>query len=246
MAKTSAGPSSTTEAAFPASRALSAKERTSILTKFANLLLEYSTHLAELTRITLGALISTFGSIETALAATTWLYNADGFLKIVRHEPLGVVAGIVPWNGPMGTAALKGAPALATGNCFILKPSEKTLFAALAMGPLIKEAAFPPGVFQVLSGEPSCRDDADLDNAVKWCADAITANTGQVCFAASRVYVQEGLADRFNAAYKTAMTEKASTAGDPEDLKTLLGPVVDNARFERVMGFIKRDQQQNA
>jgi aldehyde dehydrogenase (NAD+) len=67
-------------------------------------------------------------------------------LKIVRNEPLGVVAGIVPWNGPLSTAALKAAPALATGNVFILKPSEKTPFAALALGPLIKEAEFPPGV----------------------------------------------------------------------------------------------------
>jgi aldehyde dehydrogenase (NAD+) len=66
---------------------------------------------------------------------------------------LGVTAGIVPWNGPLGTAALKAAPALATGNCFILKPSEKTPLAALALGPLITEAGFPPGVFQVLSGD---------------------------------------------------------------------------------------------
>jgi aldehyde dehydrogenase (NAD+) len=291
------------EAAFPAWRAIPALTRQSIITKFADLLLEHAPALAELTRLTLGAPTSTFGAFETALAAQTWRYNAgwvdklagesfpqeDGFLKIVRHEPLGVVAGIVPWNGPMGTAALKGAPALATGNCFILKPSEKTPFAALALGPLITAAGFPPGVFQVLSGDGSTGallaqhmrvrkvsftgsiatgkkiaaaaansnlkrvtlelggkspavvfDDADIDNAVKWCADAITNNTGQVCFAASRVYVQEGIAERFIAAYQKAMTAKAATAGDPTDLRTLMGPLVDKAQFERVMGFIER------
>jgi aldehyde dehydrogenase (NAD+) len=61
----------------------------------------------------------------------------DGFLKIVRNEPLGVTAGIVPCN------------------CFILKPSEKTPFSSLALGTLIKEAGFPPGVFQILSGDGS-------------------------------------------------------------------------------------------
>jgi aldehyde dehydrogenase (NAD+) len=71
----------------------------------------------------------------------------------VRNEPLGVTAGIVPWNGPLGTVGLKAAPALATGNCFILKPSEKTPFASLALGPLIIKAGFPPGVFHVLSGD---------------------------------------------------------------------------------------------
>lgn len=116
--------------------------------------------LAELTRITLGAPYGAFGKFDNGLAAECYKYNAgwidkfagqsfpreDGFLKIVRNEPLGVVAGIVPWNGPLSTAALKAAPALATGNVFILKPSEKTPFAALALGPLIKEAGFPPGV----------------------------------------------------------------------------------------------------
>jgi aldehyde dehydrogenase (NAD+) len=76
-------------------------------------------------------------------------------MKIVRNEPLGVCAGIIPWNGPIGNVGLKAGPALATGNCFILKPSEKTPFAALALLPLIKEAGFPPGVFQILSGDGS-------------------------------------------------------------------------------------------
>jgi aldehyde dehydrogenase (NAD+) len=210
----------------------------------------------------------------------------------VRNEPLGVTAGIVPWNGPLGTAALKAAPALATGNCFIMKPSEKTPFASLALGPLIKEAGFPPGVFQILSGDgttgallashmrirkvsftgsiPTGKriqemaaksnlkrvtlelggkspavvfDDCNLDNAVMWTANAIAANSGQVCFAASRVYVQEGIYDKFIAAYKKALQDKAKTVGDPEKDESQLGPLVDEAQFKRVSGFIERGQQ---
>jgi len=294
------------EAAFPAWKRLPSPERQAILSKFADLLVAHGPRLAELTRITLGAPFSAFGKFETALAAQTWRYNAgwvdkfagesfpqdDGFLKIVRNEPLGVTAGIVPWNGPMGTAAMKAAPALATGNCFILKPSEKTPLAALALGPLIVEAGFPPGVFQVLSGDGSTGaiisshmrikkvsftgsittgkkiqeaaarsnlkrvtlelggkspavvfDDCDLQNAITWCANAITANTGQVCFAASRVYVQEGIADKFIEGYKKAMAEKTKTAGDPDNENTLYGPLVDKAQFERVSGFIERGQK---
>jgi aldehyde dehydrogenase (NAD+) len=73
----------------------------------------------------------------------------------VRNEPLGVTTAIMPWLGPLVTLGLKAAPALATGNCFILKPSEKAPFSCLALGPLIVEAGFPPGVFQVFSGDRS-------------------------------------------------------------------------------------------
>lgn len=55
----------------------------------------------------------------------------------------------------MASIGLKAAPALATGNVFILKPSEKTPLAAAALGALAIEAGFPPGVFQVLTGDGS-------------------------------------------------------------------------------------------
>jgi aldehyde dehydrogenase (NAD+) len=87
-------------------------------------------------------------------------------------------------------------------------------------------------------------DDADLDNAVQWCANAITANTGQVCFAASRVYVQEGIYDKFVAAYKAEMGRRAQTAGDPDAKGTIIGPLVDKSQFDRVMGFLERGKTQ--
>jgi aldehyde dehydrogenase (NAD+) len=154
--------------AFPAWRKVEPSERCKMMLKFADLLEQYSEKLGDLTRLTLGS-TRAFGRFESSMAAQGLRYNAgwidkfagetypqdDGFLKIVRNEPLGVTAGIVPWNGPLITVGLKAAPALATGNCFIFKPSEKTPFASLALGPLIKEAGFPPGVFQVLPGDGS-------------------------------------------------------------------------------------------
>lgn len=86
-------------------------------------------------------------------------------------------------------------------------------------------------------------DDCNLDNAVTWTANAITANTGQVCFAASRVYVQEGIYDKFIQKYKEAMLSKAKDVGDPNKPETTIGPLVDEAQFNRVSGFIKRGQE---
>ncbi|KAF2461168.1 aldehyde dehydrogenase [Lineolata rhizophorae] len=291
------------EAAFPAWRKTPPDSRREILLKFASLVEAHDRTLAELTRITLGSPYRTMGSFDTKLCCDSFKYYAGwidklegethpqdaGFLQIVRNEPLGVVAGLVTWNGPLCTTGFKAAPALAAGNCFILKPSEKTPFAALALGPLIKEAGFPPGVFQVVSGDGSTGallashmrirglsftgsipvgkkiqemaaktnlkrvvlelggkspaivfDDCDLENTVAWTVRAITVNTGQVCFAASKVYVQEGIYDKFLAKYKAGIESKVQEMGDPEQESTCIGPLVDKAQSERVKGFIQR------
>lgn len=193
----------------------------------------------------------------------------------------------------MAMTGQKAGPALATGNCFILKPSEKTPLASLALGTLIKEAGFPPGVFQVLSGDGStgallasymrvrkvsftgstmtgCKiqqmaaqsnlkrvtlelggkspaiifDNANIDNAVFWCVNYITANSGQACFAASRVYVQEGIYDKFVAKYQALMEEKTAAMGDPDVPGTLVGPVVDVLQFERIKGFLETGKKE--
>ena len=56
-----------------------------------------------------------------------------------RHEPVGVVGAIVPWNFPLALCSLKLAPALACGNVVVLKPAEQTPLTALYMGSLLKE-----------------------------------------------------------------------------------------------------------
>lgn len=69
-----------------------------------------------------------------------------------RKEPLGVCACIIPWNFPLAMQAWKLAPALAAGNTVVLKTSEKTPLSALHVSKLVKEAGFPPGVVNTLSG----------------------------------------------------------------------------------------------
>ena len=295
---------SAAEKAFPSWRALAPPAREEIMLKFASLLGKHLDALGELSRITLGA-PKWVSKHETSRGAATFRYYAgwidkfagesfpqeDGFMKIVRNEPLGVTVGIVPWNGPMATALLKAAPALATGNCIIVKPSEKTPFSAAALGPLIIEAGFPPGVFQILTGDGSTGallaahmrvrkvsftgsiptgkriqeaaaksnlkrvtlelggkspavifDDCNLQNAIEWTTRSITINTGQLCYAASRVYVHENLAEKFIEAYKAKFKEITTTIGDPDDEGTIIGPLVDETQFKKVTGYIERAQ----
>ena len=78
-------------------------------------------------------------------------YLAD-HTSMLRRDPLGVVAGIAPWNYPLNMATWKLGPALAAGNTFILKPSELTPLSALRLAELAAEI-FPPGVFNVVCGQ---------------------------------------------------------------------------------------------
>jgi len=77
----------------------------------------------------------------------------DGdFLCYTQHEPVGVCGQIIPWNFPLLMLTWKICPALATGCTVVMKTSEKTPLSALYLAKLIKEAGFPPGVINILSG----------------------------------------------------------------------------------------------
>jgi acyl-CoA reductase-like NAD-dependent aldehyde dehydrogenase len=72
---------------------------------------------------------------------------------ITRREPIGVVAGIVPWNFPMLLAVWKLGPALAAGNCIVLKPDEKTPVTLLEIARAAHEAGLPRGVLNIVTGD---------------------------------------------------------------------------------------------
>jgi len=74
------------------------------------------------------------------------------YLNYTRREPVGVCAGIIPWNFPLQMAAWKIAPALACGNTMVLKPAEQTPLTALELAGIASEAGLPPGVLNVLPG----------------------------------------------------------------------------------------------
>lgn len=121
-------------------------------------MVEHLPTLVTLTRVTLGMPSGGFGTMEISVAAEAVRYAAgwadkfpgeshmqeDGFMKITRQEPLGVVAAIIPFNAPIAVLCHKIGGALITGNCFIIKPSEKTPLATLALGQLAKVAASLP------------------------------------------------------------------------------------------------------
>jgi gamma-glutamyl-gamma-aminobutyraldehyde dehydrogenase len=136
------------------------------LIKFAQLIERDGEELALLESLDMGKPID--DAINVDLAATIRCMNWTGEaidkvydqiaptghdeLGMITHEPLGVIAAIVPWNFPMLMAAWKIAPALAMGNSVLLKPSEKSPLTALRLAELAMEAGIPAGVLNVLPG----------------------------------------------------------------------------------------------
>jgi phenylacetaldehyde dehydrogenase len=87
----------------------------------------------------------------TKIEGNTLPFNAAYHTYTLR-EPVGVVGQIIPWNFPLLMAAWKLGPALATGNCVVLKPAEQTPLTALRLGELLQEAGLPDGVVNIVPG----------------------------------------------------------------------------------------------
>jgi acyl-CoA reductase-like NAD-dependent aldehyde dehydrogenase len=92
-----------------------------------------------------------YGAAVNHMTGQTIPVNATG-LDFTLREPIGVCALIVPWNGPIAIAAKKAAPALAAGNCAVLKPAPATPLTALELARICAEAGVPDGVLTVLTG----------------------------------------------------------------------------------------------
>jgi acyl-CoA reductase-like NAD-dependent aldehyde dehydrogenase len=83
---------------------------------------------------------------------------AGNAFDYTRPEPYGVVGAIVPWNAPFLVGAMKVAPALAAGNCVVLKPPELSPYTCIRLGALALEAGLPPGALNVVTGGPEAGD----------------------------------------------------------------------------------------
>jgi aldehyde dehydrogenase (NAD+) len=155
------------EGPWPKSRA---RERISLLHRYANLLREHADELRALQALD-NSVPLTFGqiyaaSVEVAADAfdhhAGWIDKAGGetlpayqggdHLAMTFREPIGVVAAILPWNAPFLLFAQKVAPALAAGCTVVLKPSEYASFSVLRMVELLLEAGLPDGVLNVVTG----------------------------------------------------------------------------------------------
>ncbi|MEO6457703.1 MAG: aldehyde dehydrogenase family protein [Chloroflexia bacterium] len=147
---------------------LGATRRASMLYKVAQIMRERSEEIARLEVANSGKAISQakaelsqaiedfefFAGAATKIMGST-IPVPGNFLNYTLREPVGVCAQIVPWNYPIMMAAWKVAPALAAGNCVILKPASATPLTALLLGEICLEAGIPAGVVNVLPGPGS-------------------------------------------------------------------------------------------
>ena len=148
-------------------------KRTEVMFQIARVLREQAEELSQLECQMIGKPISDARD-EIAMSARTFEYYAGGIsrfygqtIPVARggfdftlRQPMGVVAAIVPWNFPFPIACWKVAPALAAGNCVVLKPARQSPLTALRLGELAATAGLPPGVLQVLSGSGGEMGDA--------------------------------------------------------------------------------------
>jgi aldehyde dehydrogenase (NAD+) len=279
---------------------MSARERSRIILKLADLVEKNKEELAQLETLDNGKPISDSRAADLPLAIDCYRYYGGWADKIegktiplasphfcyTRHEPVGVVGQIIPWNFPILMQAWKLGPALATGCTIVLKPAEQTPLSALRVAELALEAGVPEGVLNVIPGygetagaaiaehmdvdkvaftgstevgklimQAAARsnlkrvtlelggkspnivfDDADVDAAVEGAFFGLFFNQGQCCCAGSRLFVQEGIYDKFMA--KMSARVKKQKVGDPFHEGTTQGPQVSQEQFDRVMSYI--------
>src|ERR1700730_13949256 len=155
--------------AAPGWRALTGDKRRDLMFKLAALIEQNSKLLAQLSTIENGSTIMTTGYLSWDAAqklryfggwadkiqgrtVSTWGGPAHDY---IAYEPYGVIGAIIPWNGPMFATTMVVAPALAAGNCIVVKAPELAPYAVIRLGELFIEAGFPDGVFNVVTGGPA-------------------------------------------------------------------------------------------
>lgn len=145
---------------------LAPSKRSSILHKFADLIEAEASQLDALDALDMGKPLSlTFGNAASSAGAVRYctdtvgtitgdLYHSDKHCRVIQERvPRGVVSAITPWNFPALSAIGKLAPALATGNSVVLKPSENSPQSAMRLAQLAIDAGIPPGVFNLVPGK---------------------------------------------------------------------------------------------
>jgi aldehyde dehydrogenase (NAD+) len=145
---------------------MDARDRGRLMYKLGDLLEKHKEELAKIESLDNGKPLSEamgadlFQSIDVIRYYAGWADKIHGktipirgnHFCYTRHEPVGVIGQIIPWNFPLLMLCWKLGPALATGNTVIIKVAEQTPLSALRMAELIAEAGFPPGVVNILPG----------------------------------------------------------------------------------------------
>jgi aldehyde dehydrogenase (NAD+) len=288
-------------------RRMKPAERQRIMLRLADLVEEHYEELAMLDTLDLGAplsrtvlgktraaaLLRYYAGQATLIAGDTLNNSAPGdVLSHTLKEPVGVVAAINPWNGPVGMAVWKTGPVLASGCTLVMKPAEQTPLSALRFAELCLEAGVPEGVVNVVTGlgdagaalsahpgvdkiaftgstgvgekiikaaAPTMKRvtvelggkspnivfaDADLDKAIPAAAMAVFANSGQICSAGTRLFVQSSIREEFME--RLAAFTRTIRVGDPLDPRTQIGPVVSAPQMDKILGYIEGARSEGA
>jgi succinate-semialdehyde dehydrogenase/glutarate-semialdehyde dehydrogenase len=153
--------------AFLQWKKLTARERSNLLRRWHDLILEHQSDLAAIMSREQGKpLEEALREVASCASYVEWYaeeakrvygdtipMSQKGKRIIVLKEPVGVCAAITPWNFPLSTITRKAAPAIASGCTVLVKPSSYTPFSALALAVLAEKAGLPPGVFNVITGQ---------------------------------------------------------------------------------------------
>ena len=283
-------------------------ERQALLTRVAQLLDERFEELIQIEALDMGAPVSRlrgtkpallkmlafFASQAANISGETLMNGVPGNVTTMTlRAPVGVVGGIIPWNGPLGGQFWIVGAVLASGCTAVLKPSEEASLSVLRVVEILHEAGMPAGVVNVVTGmgkdaghaiaahpdvdriaftgstqtgrsiiEASTVNikklqlelggksadivcaDADLDKAVPGAAMGVFANSGQICFAGTRVLVQRSVVDEFTERLLTFVN--TLRVGRSLDDSATLGPVVSQSQLDKVLSYIDVGRDEGA
>lgn len=276
-------------------------QRQALLTRIAALMDERFDELALLETLDMGAPLTRTKMLREPIRQMIMFFAAQALnikgetlqnslplniQSMTIKAPVGVVAGIIPWNGPLISQWWVLGGVLATGCTAVIKPAEDASLSVLRVVELLHEAGMPEGVINVVTGyghvagEALARHpgvdriaftgstatgrkiveastigmkklqlelggkspdivfaDADLDKAVPGAGMAVFTNSGQVCYAGTRLFVQRSIHEEFVA----RLTDFTRTIrmGNGLDPDVQLGPLISRKQLDRVMGYVQ-------
>ena len=235
-----------------------------------------------------------YGGQAVALAGETPHNSFPGdMFSYTLRAPIGVVGGIIPWNGPLISQLFSICPTLATGCTLVLKPAEDASLGVLRFAEIMQEAGLPDGVINVVTGlgsiagarlaahpnvdkiaftgstatgrrivEASAGNmkrvavelggkspdiifaDADLERAVPGAGMGCFNNSGQICYAGTRLFVQRPIYDEF--VERLAAFSKTIKVGNTLDPQTQLGPLISGRQLATVSSFFDLARSEGA
>ena len=283
-------------------------DRQRLFVRILDLLEKNFDELAYLETLDMGAPLSRTRGLKTWLSQAVMFYatqttNTSGqtlsnslpgtYSTYTIKAPVGVVGGIIPWNGPLISQWWLLGPTLATGCTLVLKPAEDASLTVLRMAELLLEAGLPRGVVNVVTGLGSEAGsalaahqdvdriaftgstetgrkivaasganmkrlqmelggkspdivfaDANLEAAVPGAAMAAFNNSGQICFAGTRLFVQKSIHEEF--VEKLGKFSKTLRMGDGMDPEVQLGPLISKKQLDKVMEYVETGTREGA